>query len=185
MLVCMYFFFLMIRRPPRSTLFPYTTLFRSRMRRNAEDLIVLSGAKAPRRWSEPVPLADVLAIALAEVEDYKRVEIIKVDELGVAGHAVSDVAHLLAELIENATSFSPPSTPVHIAGQTVTNGYVIEIEDQGIGMTDTELVDANERLANPADVDLAISSRLGLYVVGRLADRYGIKVQLRHSWYDG
>jgi hypothetical protein len=134
----------------------------TRMRRNAEDLIVLSGAKAPRRWSEPVPLADVIGIALAEVEDYKRVETIKLDELGIAGHAVSDVAHLLAELIENATSFSPPSTPVHIAGQTVTNGYVIEIEDQGIGMTDTELVDANERLANPADVDLAISSRLGL-----------------------
>ena len=157
----------------------------TRMRRNAEDLIVLSGAKAPRRWSEPVPLGDVIGIALAEVEDYKRVETVKLDELGIAGHAVSDVAHLLAELIENATSFSPPSTPVHIAGQTVTNGYVIEIEDQGIGMTDTELVDANERLANPADVDLAISSRLGLYVVGRLADRYGIKVQLRHSWYDG
>jgi signal transduction histidine kinase len=157
----------------------------TRMRRNAEDLIVLSGAKAPRRWSEPVPLADVIGIALAEVEDYKRVETMTLDELGIAGHAVSDVAHLLAELIENATSFSPPSTPVHIAGQTVTNGYVIEIEDQGIGMTDTELVDANERLANPADVDLAISSRLGLYVVGRLADRYGIKVQLRHSWYDG
>jgi signal transduction histidine kinase len=157
----------------------------TRMRRNAEDLIVLSGAKAPRRWSEPVKLVDVLSVALAEVEDYKRVELVKLDDLGIAGHAVSDVAHLLAELIENATSFSPPSTAVHIAGQTVTNGYVIEIEDQGIGMTDGELVEANERLANPAEVDLTLSSRLGLFVVGRLADRYGIKVQLRHSWYDG
>jgi len=157
----------------------------TRMRRNAEDLIVLSGAKPPRRWSEPVSLVDVIQIALAEVEDYKRVELIKIDDLGIAGHAASDVAHLLAELVENATTFSPPQTGVHLAGQTVTNGYVIEIEDQGIGMTDAELVDANERLANPSDVDLTLSSRLGLFVVGRLADRYGIKVQLRHSWYDG
>jgi signal transduction histidine kinase len=157
----------------------------TRMRRNAEDLIVLSGAKPARRWSEPIPLVDVVEIALAEVEDYKRVEVLKVDDLGIAGHAASDVAHVLAELIENATSFSPPQSPVHIAGQTVTNGYVIEIEDQGIGMSDAELVEANDRLANPTEVDLTVSSRLGLFVVGRLAERYGIRVQLRHSWYDG
>ncbi|HKE98544.1 MAG TPA: nitrate- and nitrite sensing domain-containing protein, partial [Actinomycetes bacterium] len=157
----------------------------TRMRRNAEDLIVLSGAKPARRWSEPIPLADVIEIALAEVEDYKRVEVLKVDDLGIAGHAASDVAHVLAELIENATSFSPPQSPVHIAGQTVTNGYVIEIEDQGIGMSDAELVEANDRLANPAEIDLTVSSRLGLFVVGRLAERYAIRVQLRHSWYDG
>jgi hypothetical protein len=157
----------------------------TRMRRNAEDLIVLSGSEPARRWSQPVPLVDVVRAALAEVEDYNRVELLPIDEVGVAGQAVSDVVHLLAELIENATSFSPPGTKVQIAGQQVSNGYVIEIEDRGLGMSDEELVEANERLANPPIVDFALSRMLGLYVVGRLAQRYGIKVQLRHSWYGG
>jgi hypothetical protein len=103
----------------------------------------------------------------------------------VAGQAVSDVVHLLAELIENATSFSPPGTKVQVAGQQVSNGYVLEIEDRGLGMSDDELVEANERLANPPVVDFALSRMLGLYVVARLAQRYDIKVQLRHSWYGG
>jgi signal transduction histidine kinase len=157
----------------------------TRMRRNAEDLIVLSGAKPARRWSQPVPLADVIRAALAEVEDYTRVELLPIEELGVVGQAVGDVVHLLAELIENATAFSPPGTKVHVAGQAVSNGYVVEIEDRGIGMSDQELMEANDRLANPPTIDLALSQRLGLFVVGRLASRYGIKVQLRHSWYDG
>jgi signal transduction histidine kinase len=157
----------------------------TRMRRNAEDLIVLSGAEPARRWSQPVPLVDVVRAALGEVEDYNRVELLSIDEVGVAGQTVSDVVHLLAELIENATSFSPPGTKVQIAGQQVSNGYVLEIEDRGLGMSDEELVEANERLANPPMVDFALSRMLGLYVVGRLAQRYGIKVQLRHSWYGG
>ncbi len=157
----------------------------TRMRRNAEDLIVLSGAEPARRWSQPVPLVDVVRAALAEVEDYNRVELLPIDDIGVAGQAVSDVVHLLAELIENATSFSPPGTKVQVAGQQVSNGYVLEIEDRGLGMTDDELVEANERLANPPMVDFALSRMLGLYVVARLAQRYDIKVQLRHSWYGG
>ena len=157
----------------------------TRMRRNAEDLIVLSGAEPPRRWSQPVPLVDVVRAALAEVEDYQRVELLPIDDIGVAGHAVSDVVHLLAELIENATSFSPPGTKVQAAGQPVSNGYVLEIEDRGLGMSDEELVEANERLANPPLIDFALSRMLGLFVVGRLAQRYGIRVQLRHSWYGG
>jgi HAMP domain-containing protein len=157
----------------------------TRMRRNAEDLIVLSGAEPARRWSQPVPLVDVVRAALAEVEDYNRVELLPIDDIGVAGQAVSDVVHLLAELIENATSFSPPGTKVQVAGQQVSNGYVIEIEDRGLGMSDEELVEANERLANPPVVDFALSRMLGLYVVARLAERYSIKVQLRHSWYRG
>jgi CHASE3 domain sensor protein len=100
------------------------------MRRNAEDLIVLSGATPPRRWSEPVPLPEVMQAALSEVEDYRRVELVRLDELAIVGEAASDVAHILAELIENATSFSPPQTMVHVAGQTVTTGYVIEVEDR-------------------------------------------------------
>jgi signal transduction histidine kinase len=121
----------------------------TRMRRNAEDLIVLSGAEPARRWSQPVPLVEVVRAALAEVEDYNRVELLPIDDIGVAGQAVSDVVHLLAELIENATSFSPPGTKVQVAGQQVSNGYVLEIEDRGLGMSDDELVEANERLANP------------------------------------
>ncbi|HEY8556462.1 MAG TPA: nitrate- and nitrite sensing domain-containing protein, partial [Actinomycetes bacterium] len=157
----------------------------TRMRRNAEDLIVLSGSEPARRWSQPVPLVEVVRAALAEVEDYNRVELLPIDDIGVAGQAVSDVVHLLAELIENATSFSPPGTKVQVAGQQVSNGYVLEIEDRGLGMTDQELVEANERLANPPMVDFALSRMLGLYVVARLAQRYNVKVQLRHSWYGG
>ena len=157
----------------------------TRMRRNAEDLIVLSGAEPPRRWSQPVPLVDVARAALAEVEDYPRVELLPIDDIGVAGHAVSDVVHALAEVIENAISFSPPGTKVQVAGQPVSNGYVLEIEDRGLGMSDEELVEANERLANPPMIDFALSRMMGLYVVGRLAQRYGIRVQLRHSWYGG
>jgi HAMP domain-containing protein len=157
----------------------------TRMRRNAEDLIVLSGAEPARRWSQPVALVDVVRAALAEVEDYNRVELLSIDDVSVTGHAVSDVVHLLAELIENATSFSPPGTKVQVAGQPVSNGYVIEIEDRGLGMSDEELVEANERLANPPAVDFALSRMLGLYVVGKLAQRYSIRVQLRHSWYGG
>jgi signal transduction histidine kinase len=157
----------------------------TRMRRNAEDLIVLSGAEPPRRWSEPVPLPQVVRGAVAEVEDYQRIELLPIDDVGVVGHAVADVIHLLAELLENATSFSPPGTSVRVAGQPAATGYVVEIEDRGLGMSDEELLDANQRLANPPVVDFAVSRMLGLFVVGRLAQRYGIRVQLRHSWYGG
>ncbi|HZD38632.1 MAG TPA: nitrate- and nitrite sensing domain-containing protein, partial [Actinomycetes bacterium] len=157
----------------------------TRMRRNAEDLIVLSGAEPPRRWSEPVPLPQVVRGAVAEVEDYQRVELLPVDDVGVVGHAVADIIHLLAELLENATSFSPPGTTVRVAGQPAATGYVVEIEDRGLGMSDEELLEANERLANPPAVDFAVSRMLGLFVVGRLAQRYSIRVQLRHSWYGG
>jgi HAMP domain-containing protein len=157
----------------------------TRMRRNAEDLIVLSGADPGRHWVQPMTLVDVARAAAAEVEEYQRVEFLPLADLEVAGHAAVDVIHLLAELIENATAFSPPNTKVQIAGQAVPHGYVIEIEDRGLGMSDEELIQANERLANPPEIDFALSRVLGLYVVGRLGLRHGIKVQLRHSWYGG
>ena len=157
----------------------------TRLRRNAEDLIVLSGAEPPRRWARPIPLMEVVRAAAQEVEQYQRIEVLPVDEIDLAGHAVADVVHLLAELVENATSFSPPGTVVQIAGQPAAAGYVIEIEDRGLGMGDEELVEANRRLADPPAIDAAVSQRLGLFVVGRLAKRHGIKVQLRHSWYGG
>jgi hypothetical protein len=157
----------------------------TRMRRNAEDLIVLSGADPGRHWAQRMTLVDVVRAAAAEVEEYQRVEFLPLADLEVAGHASVDVIHLLAEIIENATVFSPPNTKVQVAGQSVPHGYVIEIEDRGLGMSDEELIQANERLANPPEIDFALSRVLGLYVVGRLAQRHGIKVQLRHSWYGG
>jgi signal transduction histidine kinase len=157
----------------------------TRMRRNAEDLIVLSGAAPSRRWGRPVPLNDVVRGAIAEVEDYTRVHLLPVAGVSLVGQAVGDVIHLLAELIENATSFSPPHTKVQVAGQQAATGHVVEIEDRGIGMSDAELVEANERLTRRPTIDLALSQRLGLFVVARLAEHHGIKVQLRHSWYGG
>jgi signal transduction histidine kinase len=157
----------------------------TRMRRNAENLIVLSGAEPPRRWTEPIPLGEVARGAIGEVEDYERVELEAMEEVGVPGHAVADIIHLLSELIENATSFSPPGTMVRVGGQPTGGGYVIEVEDRGLGMSDEELLEANERLANPPTIDFAVSRVLGLFVVGRLAQRYNIRVQLRHSSYGG
>src|SRR5215207_9975320 len=157
----------------------------TRMRRNAEDLIVLSGADPGRHWVQPMTVVDVARAAAAEVEEYQRVELLPLADLEVAGHVAVDVIHLLADLFENATAFSPPNTRVQIAGQAVPHGYVIEVEDRGLGMSDEELILANERLANPPEIDFALSRVLGLYVVGRLSQRYGLKVQLRHSWYGG
>jgi signal transduction histidine kinase len=157
----------------------------TRMQRNAENLVVLSDVGPPRQWSEPIPLVDVIFAGLNGIEDADRVELVELHELGVAGHVADDVAHLIAELVENAVAFSPPTTKVRIAGQAVAKGYVVEIEDTGIGMADKELIAANELIANPAAIDLSLSSRLGLVVVGRLAARRGIAVQLRRSWQGG
>ena len=157
----------------------------TRLRRNAEDLIVLSGAEPARRWSRPIPLVEVARAAAQEVEDYRRVALLGIDGVDLTGRAAADVVHLLAELVENATTFSPPDTPVQVAGQPAAGGYVVEIEDRGRGMSERELAEANRRLADPPAIDAALSRRLGLFVVGRLAQRHGIKVQLRHSWYGG
>src|SRR5829696_2518025 len=149
------------------------------MRRNAENLLVLSGAEPVRRWSEPVPLPRVIRAASAEIEDYNRVGVMPMADVRIVGHAVSDVVHLLAELIENAAAFSPPGTRVQVSGEPAAHGYLLEVEDQGIGMSDEELELANEQLAKPTTIDLASAQRLGFYVVGRLAARHGIKVRLR------
>jgi PAS domain S-box-containing protein len=157
----------------------------TRMRRNVENLIVLSGVDQRRRWSESVPLRDVVEAAVAEVEDYSRVQVAGIYDLTLAGQAASDVAHLLAELVENATSFSSPTTIVEVSGGPTGNGYVLEIEDHGIGMSDAELAEANRRLAEPLAADVAVSRMMGFHVVGRLAARHGIRVQLRHCWFGG
>jgi signal transduction histidine kinase len=157
----------------------------TRMRRNAENLIVLAGADLPNPWNDPVPLSVLIRSAMAEVEDYQRVEPLPMSDLEVVGYAAVDVIHLLAELIENATAFSRSDTRVTVAGTLAANGHVVEIEDKGIGMSDDELMRANQLLADPPAVDSALSQRLGLHVVARLAQRHGIRVQLRHSWYNG
>ncbi|HLT10203.1 MAG TPA: nitrate- and nitrite sensing domain-containing protein, partial [Micromonosporaceae bacterium] len=157
----------------------------TRMRRNAENLIVLSGATAGRAWRRPVPMVDVLRGALAEVEDYTRVTVTPVGNVSLVGRAVGDVIHLLAELIENAVSFSPPQTAVRVGGSMVGNGFAIEIEDRGLGLTPEEREAANEQLRNPPEFKLTSTARLGLYVVGKLAERHGIRVRLTESPYGG
>ncbi|HEX2772959.1 MAG TPA: nitrate- and nitrite sensing domain-containing protein, partial [Micromonosporaceae bacterium] len=157
----------------------------TRMRRHAEDLVILAGAAAGRGWRNPVPMVDVIRGAISEVEDYTRVDIQAVQSGAVVGRAVGDVIHLLAELIENATSFSPPHTRVHVSGQMVGRGYAIEVEDRGLGMSPEAIEETNRRLADPPDFDPASSSRLGLFVVAQLGARTDVKVQLRPSAYGG
>jgi signal transduction histidine kinase len=157
----------------------------TRMRRHAEGLIILSGAVPGRSWSNPVKLVDVMRGAVAEVEDFARVTVTTQSKAMLSGNAVTDVIHLLAELIENATSLSPPFTQVRVSGESVSNGFAIEIEDRGLGLTPARMTELNERLANPPDVNPANTEQLGLFVVGQLARRHGITVMLRPSPYGG
>ncbi|MFG2056001.1 nitrate- and nitrite sensing domain-containing protein [Micromonospora sp. NPDC048930] len=157
----------------------------TRMRRNAENLIVLSGSTPGRSWRRNVPMVDVVRGAVAEVEDYTRVTVRPLGPVSLAGRAVGDVIHLLAELIENGLSFSPPHTPVEVRGHLVANGFAIEIEDRGLGMSEEELAAANDRIADKSELNLAHASRLGLYVVSQLTERHGVKVQLKESAYGG
>lgn len=150
----------------------------TRMRRNAESLLVLAGGQTPRQWSNPVSLEDTVRSALSEVEGYERIDIAALAEVRIPGNVVADVAHLLAELIENAVSFSDPSTQVLVGGHFENDGYLVTIFDQGIGMTEDELEDNNRRIVDPPPLDQAPTKFLGLFVVGRLADRHDIRVRL-------
>jgi hypothetical protein len=157
----------------------------TRMRRHAEDLVILAGATPGRKWRRPVPLVDVIRGAVSEVEDYARVQVTSVADGALVGRAVTDLIHLLAELLENATSYSPPHTKVNVTGEPVPNGFVVEIEDRGLGMTPDEIDAANARLRQPPDFDPANSARLGLFVVALLAARLDTQVTLRCSPYGG
>ncbi|HEY7263963.1 MAG TPA: nitrate- and nitrite sensing domain-containing protein [Trebonia sp.] len=157
----------------------------TRMRRHAEGLIILSGAPPGRGWSAPVKLIDVMRGAISEVEDYARVSVATQSRAALSGSAVTDVIHLLAELIENATTLSPPFTQVRVSGETVANGFAIEIEDRGLGMTPQRMAELNERLARPPELNPTNTEQLGLFVVGNLARRHGIGVTLRQSPYGG
>jgi hypothetical protein len=160
----------------------------TRMRRNDENLLVLAGSEVSRRWAEPVSLPAVVLAAMAEIEQYARIRHDVAGSIHVVGHAVADVVHLLAELLENATTFSPPDTVVTVSGYLedgIGSGSLgeatIVIEDHGIGMSPTGLTEANERLAGPADIDVSASERMGLVVVGHLAARHHVRVRLRGS----
>ncbi|MDI3423169.1 sensor histidine kinase [Streptomyces luteolus] len=157
----------------------------TRMRRHAEGLVILSGAAPSRQWRKPVPLMDVVRAAVAEVEDYERIEVRRLARIAVTGPAVADLTHLVAELLENATVFSPPHTAVQVHGERVANGFTLEIHDRGLGMTPDALLDANLRLAETPEFELSDTDRLGLYVVSRLAQRQNVRVSLQPSPYGG
>jgi len=154
----------------------------TRMRRNSENLLVLAGTEAANRSSRPVRLVDVLRAAVSEVEQYQRLVLQQPPAVLVLGRSASDLVHLLAELLDNATQFSPPDSQVVVSSDFAADGSVgIEVADRGVGMTEAELAEANERLANPPVVDASVSRRMGLFVVGRLASRHDITVQLRRG----
>jgi signal transduction histidine kinase len=157
----------------------------TRMRRHAEDLVILAGAVPGRGWRHPVPIIDVVRGAISEVEDYKRIDIRSVESSAVLGRAVGDVIHLLAELLENATTFSPPHTRVEVTGQVLPSGYAIEVEDRGRGMAPDAIEEVNRKLAEAPDFDPTDSARLGIFMVAQLASRHRIRIQLRPSAFGG
>jgi hypothetical protein len=152
----------------------------TRMRRNSENLLVLAGQEFSRRFGQPVALLDVTRAAVSEIEQYERVTLNVQPGISVRRDAVRDVMHLVAELVENATSFSNAETPVTIEAHPLASGGVlIEIADHGVGMRAEAMAQANHRLDNPPAVDVEVSRRMGLFVVARLAARHGIRVRLR------
>ncbi|UGT62656.1 nitrate- and nitrite sensing domain-containing protein [Nocardia asteroides] len=169
------------------------TLFRldhlaTRERRNAENLIILGGGQVGRQWRNPVSMIDLVRSAVGETLDYSRVRVARMPQVHVHGGMVADLVHLLAELVDNATSFSPPQSRVEVTGAVVGRGVVVEIEDQGMGMTTGDIVRANQMLVAPPDFGVAAlsgDSRLGLFVVARLAARHEISVKLAESDYGG
>ncbi|GGZ99694.1 nitrate- and nitrite sensing domain-containing protein [Streptomyces echinoruber] len=160
----------------------------SQLRRYEENLVIISGERPGRTWSEPVALVDILHSAVGEVAEYQRVEVHTDEEVCLAPPAVADVIHLLAELIDNATVYSPAPSPVSVRASMVAKGLAVEVEDRGLGMSEEEYAALNAQLAVAPQFDvvaLADDLRLGMFVVARLAHRHGISVTLRPSPYGG
>lgn len=154
----------------------------TRLRRNGESLLVLSGAGLAKSVPKPVPAADVIGAAVSEIEQYARIEIGIVPEVAVQGLTIHDLVHVLAELLDNATYFSEPETKVTVrAVITRKKALAIQVTDHGVGMTEERLAEVNQRLADPPDLDVSVTRRMGLYVVARLARRHGIEVRLREN----
>lgn len=157
----------------------------TRMRRHAEGLLIVAGGSSGRVWRESVPIVDVMRAAVAEIEDYTRIRVTSRSSSSVAGHAVADIIHMLAELVENATTFSPANTPVRIESDNVAKGLIVEIEDRGLGMTDKQIEEINSKLTDPPLLDLSGSEQLGLFIAGQLARRHDVKITMRGSAYGG
>jgi signal transduction histidine kinase len=153
----------------------------TRMRRNAESLLVLAGIEPPRKWAAPVRVTDVIRAALGEVEDYQRVTVRGVEPATIVGSAAADLAHLLAELVENALVFSPPDQTVDIRGRSRPDGYTLAVIDSGLGMPTSDVAAANRRLAGAESFTIAPSRYLGHYVAGNLAARHDIAVHLDNA----
>jgi signal transduction histidine kinase len=157
----------------------------TRMRRHSEGLIILSGESPGRGWRNPVPFIDVLRAAVAEVEDYPRIRVTVGTPAALVGPAVADVIHMIAELAENATLYSPPNTPVRVHGDVVGRGFAVEIEDRGLGISEEKMAEINNNFANPPQFDLSGSEQLGLFVAGQLAQRHDIRITVQDSPFGG
>ena len=157
----------------------------TRMRRHSEGLIILSGESPGRGWRNPVPFIDVLRAAVSEVEDYTRIRVTVGTPAALVGPAVADVIHMIAELAENATIYSPPNTPVRVHGDVVGRGFAVEIEDRGLGISEEKLAEINSDFENPPQFDLSGSEQLGLFVAGQLAKRHEIRITLQGSPFGG
>jgi signal transduction histidine kinase len=157
----------------------------TRMRRNAEGLLILAGDQPGRTWTDPVPMVDVMRGAVAEIVEYARMRVVCSSRAAIQGYAVADVIHLIAELAENAAAYSPPDSLVRISGAEVVRGFVVEVEDRGLGIPASAAARLNAVLADPPPFNPAESDRLGLYVAARLAQRHNIGITLRESPYGG
>lgn len=150
----------------------------ARMRRNAESLLVLAGSESPRVWAKPTDMSDVVRAAVSEIDEYQRIEVLALEPARLSGGAVSDVSHLVAELLDNAIQFSPPSETVRVTGLFDMEGYQLAVSDRGVGMTESRIVELNRILDRPPALGLSVEPTLGIYVVAKLAHRHGLDVDL-------
>jgi signal transduction histidine kinase len=150
----------------------------TRMRRNAESLLVLAGSESPRIWARATDMADVVRAAVGEVDEYQRIEVLALEPAKLSGGAVSDVSHLLAELLENAIQFSPPSEAVRVTGLFDMDGYQLTVSDRGVGVSEARIAELNRILDKPPALGLSVEPTLGMYVVAKLAHRHGVEVEL-------
>lgn len=150
----------------------------TRMRRNAESLLVLAGSESPRVWAKATDMADVVRAAVSEIDEYQRIEVLALEPARLSGGAVSDVSHLVAELMENAVQFSPPSEVIRVTGLFDMDGYQLAVSDRGVGMSEARIAEMNRILERPPALGLSVEPTLGLYVVAKLAHRHGLHVEL-------
>jgi signal transduction histidine kinase len=153
----------------------------ARMRRNAESLLVLAGSESPRVWAKATEMSDVVRAAVSEVDEYQRVEVLALEPARLSGGAVTDIAHLLAELLENAVQFSPPTDAIRVTGLFGVDGYEISISDKGMGLSDSRASELNRILERPPSLGLSVEPTMGMYVVAKLAHRHGLTVRLIRS----